>query len=300
MLSYSLGFMFLYGSCNTTKTHQPETLPATTPRDGWTPFARRLFLEVLAETGRVSRACEYAQLTPQSAYALRARDPLFAASWDAACELARMPLADALYERALDGVTETITKDGEVVAGRHRHDSRLSIAVLHRLDKRCDRALETGANHLPILRRWDEWLTLVGRGEEQAAQNLLKTPLLDSAQHHQLHQLPQSGNPTGVNFEEDEEEAGDAEESPNERCWTDDRTGEKVWMTNFPPPAGFDGWEKCKFGEWGYERECTPVEAVILQAAAAAAESERRAQQEAQRDAWFAMLSDENPEPGPA
>ncbi len=65
------------------------------------------------------------------------------ASWDAACEIARAPLADALYEKALDGVTETITKDGEVVATRHRFDSRLSIAVLHRLDKRCDRAAET-------------------------------------------------------------------------------------------------------------------------------------------------------------
>ena len=59
--------------------------------DGWTPFARRFFLQTLAETGRVSRACEYAQLTPQSAYKLRARDPLFAASWNAACELARHP-----------------------------------------------------------------------------------------------------------------------------------------------------------------------------------------------------------------
>jgi hypothetical protein len=257
-------------------------------KDGWTPFARRLFLEVLAETGRVSRACEYAQLTKQSAYALRARDPLFAASWDAACELARMPLADALYERALDGVTETITRDGEVVAERHRHDSRLSIAVLHRLDKRCDRALETGANHLPILHRWDEWLTLVGRGEEAAAQALLQ-----SAQHHQLHQLPESENPTGVNFEEDEEAEEDKAEPLNERCWTDDRTGEKTWMTNFPPPAGFDGHEKYKWGRWGYERECTPEEAAILEASAAAAEAEHRAEQEAERDAWFAELRED-------
>lgn len=44
-------------------------------RDGWTPFARRLFLQVLSETGRVTLACEYAQLSKQSAYALRARDP---------------------------------------------------------------------------------------------------------------------------------------------------------------------------------------------------------------------------------
>ncbi|HEU0284703.1 MAG TPA: hypothetical protein VFR52_06130 [Sphingomicrobium sp.] len=254
-------------------------------KDGWTPFARRLFLEVLAETGRVSRACEYAQLTKQSAYALRARDAVFAASWDAACELARAPLADALYERALDGVTETITKDGEVVAERHRHDCRLSIAVLHRLDKRCDRAAETGARHLALVRHWDEWMALVGRGEEQSGQ-----ALLESTPHGQFGQLPQSANPTGDNFEEDDDVS---EVDEPERCWTDDSTGEKVWMTSFPPPAGFDGHEKYKWGRWGYERECTPEEAAILEASAAAAEAEHRAEQEAERDAWFAELRED-------
>ena len=246
--------------------------------DGWTPFARRLFLEVLAETGRVSRACEYAQLTKQSAYALRARDPLFAASWDAACELARAPLADALYERALDGVTETITRDGEVVAERHRHDSRLSIAVLHRLDRRCDRAVETGAKHLPILRHWDEWMALVGRGEEQAASALLET-----SRDSQLGQLPLGENPTEQEDQEPQEDLAD-------RCWTDDTSGEDVWMTSFPPPPGFTGWEKGEWDSWGYERECTPEEVELLEAAAAAVEAEERAESEAERDAWFARL----------
>ena len=63
-------------------------------------------------------------------------------------------------------------------------------------------------------------------------------------------------------------------------------------MTSFPPPAGFDGHEKYKWGRWGYERECTPEEAAILEASATAAEAGRRAEQEAERDAWFAMLSE--------
>jgi hypothetical protein len=99
-----------------------DTAIVATRRDGWTPFARRLFLEVLGETGRVTLACEYAGLTKQSAYALRNRDPLFASGWDAACELARAPLADALYDQAIKGVTETITRDGQVVAERRRLD----------------------------------------------------------------------------------------------------------------------------------------------------------------------------------
>jgi hypothetical protein len=136
-------------------------------RDGWTPFARRLFLEVVAETGIVSRACAYAGLSERSAYNLRNRDPLFAAGWDAADLLARDPLANGLREQAAEGIIETITRNGEVVATRHRFDGRLSMAVLHRLDKRCDRAAERGGAHLALVRHWDEWLTLVGNGEEQ-------------------------------------------------------------------------------------------------------------------------------------
>lgn len=249
--------------------------------DGWTPFARRLFLEVLAETGRVSRACEYAQLTKQSAYALRARDPLFAASWDAACELARAPLADALYEKALDGVTETITKDGEVVVERHRYDSRLSIAVLHRLDKRCDRAAEMGSRHLALVRHWDQWMTLVGRGEEQSAQ-----ALLDCAPDGQFGQHPLGENPTA----EVEEEP---EDNLSERCWSDDSSGEKLWMTSFPPPPDFDGRQKGEWGRWGYERECTPEEAEVLAANEAAWDAQERAKAARIRDAWFATLLEE-------
>ena len=85
-------------------------------------------------------------------------------------------------------MTETITRDGEVVATRHRHDSRLSIAVLHRLDKRCDRAAETGSRHLALVRHWDEWMTLVGRGEEQSGH-----ALLESTPHGQFGQLRKSG-----------------------------------------------------------------------------------------------------------
>ena len=170
------------------------------------------------------------RLTRQSAYALRARDALFAAGWDAACLMARNPLADALYEKALDGVTDTIVKDGKVVAERRRFDARLSTAVLSRLDKRCDRAEELGTPHLALVQRWDEWLAHVGRGEDEAA-----AALLVSAQQCQTCQLPESANPTT----EDEEEPESLDLS--DRCWFDDR--EQVWLTDFPPPAGFTGYE---------------------------------------------------------
>jgi hypothetical protein len=244
--------------------------------DGWTPFCRRLFLQVLAETGRVSTACEYTRLSKQSAYALRARDPLFAAGWDAASELARAPLADALYEKALDGVTDTITKDGEVVAVRHRFDSRLSTAVLARLDRRCDRAEEKGSKHLALVQRWDDVIGMIGRGEDDAALAVLEAGP-QSAQHSQASQLPEENSPTEVE-----------EVDLWHRCWKDD---DGVWMTDFPPPPGFTGYQT----EWNdpdhcYQRECSPEEVELLDRNEAAAEAEERGEDERLRDEWFGLL----------
>ena len=277
--------------------NQPEIITVTR-RDGWTPFARRLFLEVLAETGRVNLACEYAGLTKQSAYALRARDPVFAGGWDAACELARQPLADALYEKAIEGVTDTITREGKIVAERHRFDSRLSIAVLHRLDKRCDRAAEVGSRHLALMAHWGEWLALVGKGAESEAAALLEPPAMggaEAARDGQLGQLPESGSPTaGV----DEDESLDL----SDRCWWDGF--DECWKTDFPPPAGFDGWQSRDYDELDedepYVRVCTEEEAAILEADRAADRTAERAEEEQLRDAWFALLREEAGSPFPA
>ena len=257
------------------------TLAAPSRRDGWTPFARRLFLEVLAETGRVSRACDYAQLTPQSAYALRHRDIVFAAGWDAACAMARAPLADALYEQAIDGVTETIRRDGAIVAERHRHDSRLSIAVLHRLDKRCDLAEARGARHLPLVRRWDEWLDHVGKGEDEQALAMLDPADAQPARHHQLHQLPLGENPTAI-----DDDAGATDDFLG-RFWP----GEDGWITEYPPPEGYDGNEQGRWGTRAYSRSCTAEEAFMLDRLHSANHDSNRVKAAAERDAFFADLS---------
>lgn len=57
--------------------------------DGWTPAARASFLETLARSGVVTDACKEVQRSSQAAYALRNRDLLFAAGWDAALSMAR-------------------------------------------------------------------------------------------------------------------------------------------------------------------------------------------------------------------
>jgi hypothetical protein len=166
--------------------------PPPARRDGWTPFLRKLFLQVIADTGRLTLACEYTGLTRQSAYALATRDPLFAAGWDAAAMFARRPVNDTMTEQALEGITETITRADGVVVTRHRFDTRLSIAVLSRLDKRCDRAEERGDKHLAVMRNWDEWLDLIGKGDDQAAQ-----AILDGAQGCQNCQRTSPPRPAG-------------------------------------------------------------------------------------------------------
>ena len=153
-----------------------EALRDTDEATGWTGFSRRLFLSILAESGKVAEACEATGLVRSGAYALRNRDSVFAAGWDAAAALARAPLADRLAEQALDGITDTATRaDGSTVT-RHRFDSRLSIAVLNRLDRRCDRAEAAGACTFGIQANWEAYLVAVGTGDHAAAMAMIAPP----------------------------------------------------------------------------------------------------------------------------
>nr|WP_294169819.1 hypothetical protein [uncultured Sphingomonas sp.] len=228
---------------------------------GWNPFSRQLFLSTLATTGQVSRACEIVDLSKQSAYALRARDPIFAAGWNAAAELARDALADSLLERAVSGSTETVTRAGQVVAERHRHDGRLAMAVLARLDRRCDRSAEEGGAHRRAMAEWDRFLGLVGQGDDDAARDLLAPP--PPAHDSQPGQL------------------GAPEPEP-EPVWRDPESGE--WRTCHAWPGGDRGGVDLLDG-----RECTEEEAQLLDRYYGS-EDDELAEQEGERAAFFAEL----------
>ena len=229
-------------------------------------------------------------MSRSSAYALAARDRVFAAGWDAAAHFARMPLADDTYEKGMDGITETVTRSDGVVVTRHRYDARLSMAVLNRLDRRCDRAEERGSVHLAAVRNWDQYLRLVGNGEDRAAEALLDTPVLsgvEGALDCPTCPLPERANPIPV--------PSPSWEDPSENVW---KTDDGVWMTTFPPPPGFDGYENREWDGFAYyERACTADEAELLDAHHAAAladeEAEATAFAEAERDSWFAKLRTE-------
>ncbi len=159
--------------------------------------------------------------------------------------------------------------------------------MLHRLDKRCDRAAELGANHLALVCRWDEWLALVGKGEEQAARALLNPRGTVNLVNFPLARILSSCD------------SEDEDIDLTERCWKDEI--DNVWLTDFPPPAGFAGYESRPWDEDDddaerYERECTPEEAALLDANSATDdEDDDRADDEALRDALFAQLKAELP-----
>jgi hypothetical protein len=267
--------------------------PEQERRDGWTPFLRKLFLQVIAEGGGVGAACEYTGMSRSSAYSLEARDRVFAAGWAAASHFARNPMAEDFYEKARNGITETVTRSDGATITRHRFDSRLSIAVLNRLDKRCDRAEERGAVHLAAVRRWDEFMALVGAGDDKAAEALLDTP-----QECPTCPLPERANPIPApdppawDLGENVWQIGDDRAPGADR---DRGLPDGTWMTCFPPPPGFEGYQNIEWdGDHWYERACTAEEAALLDgreaAARAAEQAEITASAEADRDRFFATV----------
>ncbi|WP_265562049.1 hypothetical protein [Sphingomicrobium arenosum] len=157
-----------------------DTLPAPSRRAqrGFTPIRRAFFLDRLAEGAVVSAAARAAGVSPTAAYNHRNRDPLFAAGWEAALELARAPLADALYERAVLGVTATYFRDpdnGEV--HRHHHDNRLAATVLARLDARAraadDRPQDEAHHWRNILPFWADYTEYIAIDDRTACARIL-------------------------------------------------------------------------------------------------------------------------------
>lgn len=291
--------------------------------DGWTGQRMAMFCAVLAETGIVTDACIAVGMSTTSAYSARRRSPLFAAAWEESLKLARDRLADALLERSLNGCVEKYYRDGELVGEKRILDNRLGMQVLRRLDARAEQYSGAGRNPAPNkqgldpgLRRgtepdWDLMLSALRSGDEAMMAEAMvevgklekgEQPALSLSKGHEVGEVCVAGNPagSGVNF--------DANDDPPERCWwdeDDDDPHEGRWWTDFPPPPGFAGYERGRWGDEDYKRDCTAEESAALRAAHELALAEVRAEDEAERDAWFARLrhpaeSRNSDTPGPA
>ena len=248
-----------------------------------------MFCALLAETGIVTDACHAVGKSTTSAYSARRRNPLFDAAWEEALSLARNRLADALLERSLSGSVEKFYRDGELVGEKRVIDNKLGMAILRRLDRMAETGLALHSN-LPAARQravpnapdWDLMLSALRSGDEDMmAEAMVQVRALEG-EGHEVGEVgdPPNRPPSAVTIEEEDEDP--------ERCWWDEE--EECWMTDFPPPPGFEGHQDGRWGDEDYKRECTADEAKRLRAARDCELAEERSEDEALRDSWFAQL----------
>ena len=275
-----------------------QTLPAAVRHDGWNGEKMAVFCEALAETAVVAEACDKARMGVSGAYALRRRRPIFAAAWDAALTIARERLADTLLARAIEGNVEQIYKDGVLIGERHVIDNRLGLAILRRLDRLAETGMtvSTRGEPAPISVRaersrsapaprpqsfdWELAIDALRTGNEDAVASALA--LAKGYEVEEVEDPP-------VSLIDADTQGTPKEIDLTDRCWKE----EDEWVTDFPPPPGFDGWQSGQWGDRNYQRACTAEEAAILEADLAADIADELSEEEELRDAWFAMLRGE-------
>jgi hypothetical protein len=311
------------------ESHEPQSPIAATStwtladtgtrHDGWSGDKMAKFCEVLAETAVVAEACDQAGMGISGAYALRRRNPFFAAAWDASLTIARERLADTLLARSMEGNVEQIYRDGELIGERHVLDNRLGLAILRRLDRLAETGspLHSNSPQFPGAGHSRQSTILMGPdGRGPGAQRSVPA-ILSKSQSFDWEMMVdalRTGDPDAVaqalalleghKVEEVEDPpnrppSGDLRDGDefldlSDRCWKDE---DDIWMTDFPPPPDFTGWESGPWGESDFERECTAEEIAILEADQAADAAAVRAEEEALRDEWFSALRAELAEP---
>ena len=277
--------------------HEPQP-PALLPiirHDGWTGEKMAIFCETLAETAIVAEACAAAHMGISGAYAARRRSHVFAAAWDGALSIARERLADTLLARSMEGNIEQIYRDGELIGERHVLDNRLGLQMLRRLDRLTERASCSCGGRSPVPQRnlqprstaqpfdWNLAIDALRTGDDEGVAKALALVKGDKVEEVE-------GAPNLPLYDDE------PEENPlSARCWWDDR--EEVWMTSFPPPEGWNGWENRDYDDESeyepYERACTEEEAALLEAGRAADLAAERAEEAELRDGYFKMLRSE-------
>jgi hypothetical protein len=109
-----------------------EPVPRKPRHDGWTPERQRAFIGALADTGCVSRAARYVNMSMEGAYWLRrqAGSDSFRAAWEAALNLGVQRLKDEVYERALEGQLQPVFIGGKLKGFKRVKNDRLLMFAL--------------------------------------------------------------------------------------------------------------------------------------------------------------------------
>ena len=125
-----------------------DSVPVKYRHDGWTPARQKAFIGALADTGSVSRAARYVNMSPEGAYYLRRRpgSESFRRAWEAALDLGVQRLKDIAYERAIDGQLSPVFVAGKLKGFRRIRNDRLLMFCL-RMNARDERGKRLSANY---------------------------------------------------------------------------------------------------------------------------------------------------------
>ena len=143
--------------------------------DGWSAAHQRRFLEAIGEGHGVEAACRCVGLSATSAYAFRrtAKGAAFALGWRAASLVAREAIAETLLVRALEGQVDTYVRADGTSVTRHRHDNRLAMSLLARLDRQVEAAPDADVRAAKLVAQdFPAFLDLVTRDEGPARAGL--------------------------------------------------------------------------------------------------------------------------------
>ena len=116
--------------------------------DGWTPARQRAFIEALADTGSVSRACAQVNMASEGAYYLRRQRGAegFRRAWEAALDFGVQRLKDIAFERAIDGQLVPVFVAGKLLGFRRKKNDRLLMFCL-RLNARSEDGRRLSAHY---------------------------------------------------------------------------------------------------------------------------------------------------------
>lgn len=108
-------------------------VPRRPRADGWTPEVQQRFIEALARTGVVERACEAINMSVTSAYNLRNAPggESFARAWSHVLGRAADRLLDIAFEHAIEGEEVPVfDRDGCRIGAKRRYNTRMAMFLL--------------------------------------------------------------------------------------------------------------------------------------------------------------------------
>lgn len=245
----------------------------------WTPAKMTVFSRHMGATGSVRRAAEEAGMSANAAYELRQRPEgvAFRIAWEAALLIARGRLADDTLEWAIWGreeeVVRTLDRDaGTITTTRKRHESRLAMSVLARLDNRI--AAPPGGDrdaHAAriVAQDFAGFLDLVAAGGDAMAVSIWiaardpekQAEIRALEQCHLLAEQQEKVRRARLLIEAETMATHFAAQDPH-RIWM---MADGQYMTDYPPGPDFCGTEQGHYGVEGYCRSASEDELTGLE-----------------------------------